>query len=220
MSTWNPTKWLTVLLISLLATSTALSPAVAGNRQGPDLDLVQKHIFQKQVSQADFDVVQQALRTNPNSHNAHRLLGDCYSVSGFLELAEKEYMISLGKDPNKDELLIARINKALKNEGLLAAEQQLRNTQEKMPGSPAIVVLRVQLMLERDNDWGASHVCDVWQRIRGNVFGLSTARAMIHFHHKAYKAALKEMNKDLSKRPEFGPALVLKARLQSAIGQS
>lgn len=178
---------------------------------------VRKHLKSNKISEADFNDLARYIKRAPKDSNGHALLGDCYSLAGYLALAEAEHMAALVYAPHPDDMFVAVINKTFKEEGLLAAERKLRVLQDKMPTSPVRLLLHVQLMLARGNDWGASHICDVWQRSQKNTFSLGTARALIHFERKEYPAALAELEKDLSLRADFTPAQSLKGKILAAM---
>lgn len=181
---------------------------------------VQRDIQHNAVKEADVVALATFLQQKPDDYRAHALLGDCYGAGGFTQLAEAEYLLALQTHPAPDDLLVGLVNKTFREEGLLAAERKLRALQEKLPNCSARLLLHVQLMLARGNSWGASHVCDVWERSSNNHFCLGTARAMILFDQKDYVDALAEVEKDLSSRPDFALANALKSRILSAIGRS
>ena len=187
------------------------------NAMADILARVQDHISKKSVTELDFNGLSEFLRKSPDDFRAHKLLGDCYAATGMLALSEAEYHTSMAQNPDRDDLLIAAITRKYKQQGLLAVEQELRLLQDKFPDSPVIVLIRVQLMLARDNDWGAAHVCDVWERTRQDKFSLPTARAMVYYQNKQYTDALNEVEQDLRRRPDFLPAVALKKKIMRCI---
>ncbi len=174
---------------------------------------IRKRVAEKKVTETDLHDLAKFAKANPGSYKAHSLLGDCYATVGMMDLADSEYLTSIQLDPHRDDVYIAVIEKIFNEKGVLQAEQKLRVMQEKLLGSPVTVLLRVTLMLARGNDWGASHVCEVWERTHTDHFSLPTARALICYQHKDYKTALKEVEKDLKVRPDFRPGLTLKKRV-------
>jgi tetratricopeptide (TPR) repeat protein len=190
-----------------------LSPAVSS----PITARVQQHVKDRSVRESDLQALAKILKQNPKDSKAHGLLGDCYSQLGMLDMADSEYLESIKYDSRRDELYMAAIEKVYAEKGILQAEQKLQIMQEALVGSPVTVLLRVTLMLARGNEWGANHVCEVWERTHTDHFSLATARALILYHAKRYKEALVEVEKDLRTRPQFTAGQTLKGRIVEAL---
>lgn len=221
----------TAMVISLLVCATPLAAApqtketpksngtkTTGEKNSLYAD-IEKRVKSKTVKENDLQRLAKAIKANAKDWKSHRLLGDCYRSLGMLEMADTEYLEALKFHPDRDEEYVAAIETVYSEHGLVAAEERLRFLQETLADSPVTVVLRVILMLEGDNEWGATHVCDVWERTHTNHFSLPTSRAFILYHNKKYKEALAEVEKDLKVKPNFKTGLKLKQTILDAAGK-
>ncbi len=156
------------------------------------------------------------LKADPNDYRAHFLLGQAYDKLGMEDLAQSEYEASKHSLKSYRNFVLSALKDKLSNNEFSSALVYYPFARELDPNDSSVIIMdAIELGRQGKIEEEEALLSKVIQSA-GTQTGVFSTLGSVRFQQGKYAEAIELFNKELSKSPEFEPALLGKARALEA----
>lgn len=184
------------------------APSAGKSQLDAQLDIYEKDIDGKNLSEGDFQKLADLAAKNPTNWRVHLLFGRGFDLQGLNDQAVEQYRLADQYGPQDPQAIVQILSSMLAKGAGEAANEMLNSAIKRFPDNPEILYMIGRRLKENKHYIEAAKVLKQAYNSGHKVLGLPTELGDLLINQEPQKAVyLAKL--DLASSPDYAPALIL-----------